>query len=261
MKIGIIIPAYNEEERIGSTLKDYSKVLELKTKKGDKYTILVVVNNTNDDTVGVIKKIKKTNSNIAYLDLKEGGKGYAIKEGLKFFSKERYDLIGFTDADSSTPAESFYSLIENIGKYDGVIASRYIKGARVEPKQDLKRRLVSRMGNLVIRSLFMFNYKDTQCGAKVFRRQALEKIIDKLSTTQWGFDIDLLYLLCREGYKVKEFPIYWRDAPGSKLNIKRASIQVFLATINIRLTNSPFKKVLKVTGPIAGFIWKGAKKI
>jgi len=92
--------------------------------------------------------------------------------------------------------------------------------------------------------------KDTQCGAKVFKRNTLERVIGKMGITQWAFDIELLYKIKKEGIKVIEFPTVWRDAPGSTLNLKKAGIQTLFAVIQLRIMNSPFKRTLKVIKPI-----------
>src|SRR5690349_5588539 len=115
MKVSIVIPAYNEEKRIGATLEFFStyfKALEKENKLN--YEILVVINNTKDNTVGVVKAAQKKDSKIIYLDLPKGGKGYAVTEGFKDALKRKNDLIGYVDADLATRPEDFYDLIKNI---------------------------------------------------------------------------------------------------------------------------------------------------
>lgn len=258
MKISIIIPAYNEEKRIASTLETYSKHFEnLKKSKKINYELLIVINNTIDNTEKIVKKFQKKNKNIRYLNFKQGGKGFAIIEGFKdALKREDNDLIGFVDADMSTSPEEFAKLFDNIKYYHGIIASRYIKGAIVPSKQPIKRIIVSRIGNFIIRSLFLMPYRDTQCGAKIFRREAIRVILPKLGLTQWAFDIDLLYRIRKAGFRVKEHPTFWNDKEASKLNVKKASIQVFLAIIQLRINNSPFKPMLKILKPMVKYLWK-----
>ena len=259
-RISIIIPAYNEEKRIGRTLKAYKEFFEdLSKRKVIDYKILVVINNTKDKTEEIVKKF--VSKKITYLNLKEGGKGLAIIAGFKEEVKEnKSDLIGFVDADMSTSPEAFFDLIKNIKDYDGIIASRYVKGAKVFPKQPLKRILISRFGNFMINSLFFLNLKDTQCGAKVFRKKAVENILEELKLTQWAFDVNLLYILKKKGFKVKEFPTVWKDAPDSTLKIKEASIKAFLSVVRLRVIYSPLKKILKPFKVVETFIWKVMEK-
>ncbi len=199
MNFAAIIPAYNEEKRIGRTLENYSNYFE-KIRKNDglDYQILVVINNTHDGTEDIVKTWHKKNKRISYLNLKEGGKGNAIINGFEKATKENFDLIGFVDADMSTKPNYFYELIKNIKNYDGIIASRYINGAKVKPKQQIKRMIVSRVGNLIIRTLFLIPYRDTQCGAKIFKKAALKKVLPSLGITNWAFDVDLIYQLKKQ---------------------------------------------------------------
>ena len=144
--ISIVIPAHNEEKRIGPTLRSYGKFFNnLKNKNILDYEIIVVINNTQDKTLDIVKKAAKINLNIKYLDFKQGGKGFAIIEGFKKALKSKKGLIGFVDADASTSPVAYYDLIKNIHKDDAIIASRYLKGSVVNPKQTLKRIFVSKL--------------------------------------------------------------------------------------------------------------------
>ena len=255
-RVSIIIPAHNEEKRIGKTLENYSKYLKEKKKKkiiGD-FKILIVINNTTDKTEEVVKNYSKKYKEISYLNFRAGGKGFAVIEGFKEALKEDYDLIGFVDADMSTSPDSFFDLIKKINSYSGIIASRYVKGAKVSPKQSFKRIIVSRIFNFLIRCLFFINVKDTQCGAKLFKKNAIKSIIPDLIITKWAFDVDLLYQLKRKNFKVLEFPTVWGDKKYSKINFKRAGPLMALAVIRLRILNSPFKGFVKLYDKIPEFM-------
>jgi len=243
MKLSIIIPAHNEEGRIGKTLKDYGDFFRKKYKKN--FEIIIVLNGCVDNTIQIVKKYAKTFSQIRCLNFKQSGKGFAIIEGFKI---AKGDLIGFTDADDSTSAEEFDKLAEKINGLNGIIASRYVKGAVVHPKQPLQRIIVSRVGNLIIRLLFHLKIKDTQCGAKLFRKNTIKKILPALGTTEWGFDIDLLYQIKKNNFGIKEMPILWKEGGGSKLKILKASLQTLFAVIKLRLIYSPFKFIIRIYG-------------
>ena len=241
MKLSIVIPAYNEEKRIGATLKSYSNEFEtLRKKKILDYRILVVINNTNDRTEDIVKSFRKKNTRIKYLNLKEGGKGHAIIQGFKHELNSDSDLIGFVDADMSTLPREYFRLASKIEHYDGIIASRYHKKSIVNPKPTLKRIIASRIYNLLIRTLFIFSYRDTQCGAKIFKKYALERVIGSFITTRWAFDADLLFNLKKQGYKIKEVPTVWSEKGYSKINFLRAGPLMALSMIRLRLLNSPF---------------------
>jgi len=241
--ISIVIPAYNEEKRIGKILENYGAFFEEKKKNGEisDFEILIVINNTKDNTEEVVKKFAKKYSEIRFIRFEKGGKGFAITEGFKDALKnEKNKLIGFVDGDMSTPPEAYYDLIKKINVYDGIIADRWNKRSIITPKQSGFRRFISRGYNWIVRSLFLFPYRDTQCGAKIFKREVLKKNISKLVTSNWGFDIALLYCLKKESHaKIKSIPTVWHDEVGSKVNLKKTPIMMFLSAIRLRLIHSP----------------------
>ena len=156
------------------------------------------------------------------------------------------ELVGFVDADGSTPPEAFNELIENIGSSGSIIASRWMKGSMVEPRQPLSRRIASRIFNTMVRWMFGFRVHDTQCGAKLFRREVLEEILPRLGITRWAFDVDMLFHVRRAGFDIVEIPTVWRDAEGSKIKVAKASTEMVFALIRLRLVYSPFQWVVGI---------------
>ncbi len=246
-KIAIIIPAYNEEKRIGKTLKSYLDYFNsLKKSKTLDYEVIVAINATKDKTKEIVISFQANNNNLSYLDLKEGGKGYAIIEGFKEALNRKNDLIGFVDADMATSPEQFYLLIKNIRNYDGIIASRYVKGAKVIPPNTFRRLVVSRIFNFLVKIFFLMPYKDTQCGAKLFKRKAVEKILNSLTLSQWAFDVDILYNLRKTGFKIVEFPTEWIDKKYSTINFWKAGPLMLLAILRLRILNSPLPRIIEI---------------
>jgi glycosyltransferase involved in cell wall biosynthesis len=258
-KVIIIMPAYNEELRIARTLEAYGSFFS-KMKRDNKIeaSILIVINNTQDKTEEIVKEYRKKFRIISYLNFKQGGKGFAITEGFKEALKKDVDLIGFVDADMATSPEAFFDLLTNIKGKDGIIASRYVSGAKVSPKQTWQRILVSRVFNFLIRILFSMNYRDTQCGAKIFRKSAIVKVLPSLGMTQWAYDVDLLYQMKRNKIRVIEYPTTWSDKNYSKINIKKASTNMILGVVRLRLFYSPFKRIIKLYDKIITILrkWK-----
>ncbi|MBS3124568.1 glycosyltransferase [Candidatus Woesearchaeota archaeon] len=248
MIVSIIIPAYNEEKRIGKTLEEYGKFFKKlkKERKIKNFEILVVINNTKDRTPEIVDNYSKKYHEIKSLNFLQGGKGFATIEGFKEALKGNNELIGFVDADMASSPEAFYELIKNMGNFDGIIGSRYVKGAVVNPKQSIQRIIVSRIFNFLIRCLFFFPYKDTQCGIKLFKKEALKKIIPELIITKWAFDVDLLYCLKRNNFKIKEYPTVWGNKEYSKINFLKAGPLMALAIIRLRILNSPFRNFIKI---------------
>ena len=261
INICIVIPAYNEERRIGKTLEEYCKFFTEKKKNKEilDFKILIVINNTTDRTEYIIKSFQKRYKELSYLNFKQGGKGFAIREGFKHALTKNFELIGFVDGDLATSPSSFYDLVLNMKNNDGTIASRYVRGSVVIPSATFRRIVVSRIFNLLTRTLLFLPYKDTQCGAKLFKRGTLEKIIDKLNMSRWAFDVDLLYHTKKMGFRIKEIKTYWVDKEYSKINFWAAGPMMGLAIIRLRLLNSPLKSIVGTYDKIVNIINKKIK--
>jgi len=251
-KLAIVIPAHNEEKRIGATLKSYLSYF--KNIKGA--DIIVVINACTDNTRNIV--YHNRNNRLKILEFVKGGKGFAVIEGFRYSLNNDYDFVGFVDADMSTKPDEFYRLFSKIKGYDGVIASRYLRGAKLNPKNTFLRIIASRVYNLFIRSLLMIPYRDTQCGAKIFKASSLGKIIDTLGMTSWAFDIELLYKLSKKGFKILEEPTTWSNKEGSKINFWQSGPWMALAVFRLRILNSPFKDVVKAYDKFIG-MFKPAK--
>lgn len=236
MKICIVIPAYNEENRIARTLQAYDDFFAMKEQETDlKYELLVVINGTTDATAQIVHDLHAKRSAIKSIEIKEGGKGLAIAAGFKEALKNTFDLIGFVDADMATSPEAFYQLIKNINGSDGIIASRYMPGAQITPARPLIKRWGSRLFyESLVRLLFGLPYYDFQCGAKLFKSQVIKKITPYLSVKQWAFDIELLYLCKKFDFPIKEIPTVWHDQAGSKLKMFRAGSRMIGTLIHLR---------------------------
>jgi glycosyltransferase involved in cell wall biosynthesis/O-antigen/teichoic acid export membrane protein len=240
MRLSIVIPAHNEEHRIGPMLDAYLPFFT--GRYGDDVEFLVVVNGSTDDTEGVIGRHGKLYPGLRVLVEREPvGKGGALMIG---FREAKGDFVGFVDADGSTPPEAFHDLMDNLGDAGVIIASRWCPGAQVSPRQSLDRRLSSRLFNLIVRILFGLKLTDTQCGAKLMQRKALQAVLPILGITRWAFDVDLLFQLRRAGFAIKEIPTIWHDVAGSKVQIGKASTEMMLALARLRLIYSPFSWVV-----------------
>lgn len=252
-KVSIVIPAYNEEKRIGGTLGAYSEYFN--RLKLD-YEILIVINNTQDKTEEIVKEYIKKNPLIRYLNFKKGGKGFAVIEGFKDALTRDNDLIGFVDADMATPPEEYYKLIKAIRNFDGAIADRYLKNSRMFPPVTFRRVIVSRLFNILTRAFLLMPYKDTQCGAKLFKRNVIIEILPLISMSQWAFDVDLLYQTNKKKFKIIRVATQWFDKTYSKINFWSAGPWMALGVIRLRILNSPFKKFVKIYDKFIKFIPK-----
>ncbi|MFH1210171.1 MAG: dolichyl-phosphate beta-glucosyltransferase [archaeon] len=240
MELSIIIPAYNEEKRITKTLDSY---ISFFNKKID-FEIFIVLNGCRDNTLDIVKDYAKKYKLIKYINIAEAiGKGGAVIEG---FKRVNGNLIGFVDADMSTPPRSFFDLYKKINGNDGIIASRWTKGSKILVKQKISRRIASRVFNYLVRLFFSIDLRDTQCGAKLFKRKAIKDAVNDLGITKWAWDIDLLYIMKRKGYKVIEIPTVWDDKTGSQLKLGRTVPEMFLSILRLRLIYSKFKFLIDI---------------
>jgi glycosyltransferase involved in cell wall biosynthesis len=237
MKLSIVIPAHNEEQRLPPMLEAYGKYFS--EKYGSAAELIVVANFCADRTVEVAGDIAARYALVKVIEERERiGKGGAVMLGAQWATG---DLIGFVDADGATPPQAFDELIENSHLADCVIASRWMKGSDISPKQPLSRRLASRCFNLIVRILFGLRLTDTQCGAKLFRAEVIHSVLRNLGVTSWAFDVDLLFQTKRLGASICEIPTVWHDVAGSKIRIVRSSINMCVALVRLRMFYSPLR--------------------
>jgi glycosyltransferase involved in cell wall biosynthesis len=236
-KFSLIIPAHNEEHRIEQTLRQYGEVF------GDS-EIIVVLNGCTDGTEHSVRKVREQFPHIQYVTIQHAiGKGGAVRAG---FLIARAPIVGFVDADGATPAREMRRLFESLGYNDGVIASRWLSGSLVRNAQPFARRIASRVFNGFVRAMLGLNYHDTQCGAKVFRAEALMYVIRHVDTSNMAFDVDLLLALKKAGYRVVEEPTEWNDVGGSRVRLVNASRRMLSALLRLRLRHSIFHWFLPI---------------
>jgi len=178
--------------------------------------------------------MEKKEKNIKYLNLAKGGKGYAIIQGFKFALKGNSDVIGFVDADGATPPQEAIRLIHNCENFDVSIGSRNLPQSKIIPNQSISRKIASKILNKYITLIFGWELKDTQCGAKFFRKKSLKNIINKIGYDGWAIDIDLLNESKKENQTIIEVPITWYAKPGSKVSILKTGVELFFSIIKIR---------------------------
>jgi len=237
MKLSIVIPAYNEEDRIALTLEKYYNFFSKKLNKD--FEILVVLNNCSDKTNKVVhnfwKAKNKPRNFCSYIIHGYCGKGAAVMKGFEIVNG---DLIGFVDADNSVRPEEFWKLVKNIEDADGIISSRKVKGAKIIPPRGWKENLSSNLFTGFTRKLFRMQYADTQCGGKLFINIAAKHLLKNYTENGWIFDVDLLWLCKQANMKIKEQPIMWTDCAGGSVTVWSGIKSVF-QLINYRIKKIP----------------------
>ncbi len=249
----LLIPAYNEERRIEPVLRDYGRYF--KENYHGEFQLVVVLNGCRDNTIGVVRRVAAEFPSIRPLEFPDPiGKGGALIEGLRLAPLG--EVIGYVDADGATPPRAFHELVKRIGEADCVIGSRWMEGSVLHVEQTSRRQFASRVFHFIVEFFFGMGIRDTQCGAKAMRRQAVEKIHSHLRIADMAFDINLLYSLKSEGYTILEVPTEWTDKIGSKVSLFRTSLVMFLSVVRIRLIYSPFYRWLRPLRPLEAWIYR-----
>jgi glycosyltransferase involved in cell wall biosynthesis len=220
----LVIPAYNEENRIRPLFDAIGRF------DGE----LIVVCDGTDGTARVVDEIAGTRTDLVIRCLTFDhrlGKGGGVIAGL---AGARAPLVGFFDADGSTTISEMMRLFSCLSAHDGAIGSRWVAGSALTVRQGILRRLESRSFNLLIRCLFGLTFHDTQCGAKVFRKTAIDNVLPAMVSTGFEFDVELLWRLRRDGSRIVEVPIEWQNKGDSRVR-KRDMARMVAGLFRARL--------------------------
>jgi dolichyl-phosphate beta-glucosyltransferase len=222
MFLSVVIPAYNEESRIETTLRATCEYLKT---KGYDWELLVVLNNCTDNTADVVSNVTKTYPEIRILDLgiipveKGNSKGMAVINGMR---EAKGEYVLFMDADNATRIENveklFVPLAESLSGL--AIGSRHVTGSVIETPQTRERQILGRWGNMLIQFLVLPGIKDTQCGFKLCTKATRDILVHESSAHGWGFDIELLLIAREHDIPVYEIGITWKDIPNSRIHAK-----------------------------------------
>ncbi len=208
MKLSVVIPAYNEAHRIGETLK---RIVAFCESRLSDWEVIVVDDGSSDDTEQEVRAFER----VQYIrNVENRGKGFSVRRGIM---AARCDCVMFTDADLSAPITEASRLLSAIEKgADVAIASR---GFDVTTTVDRTpwRRLMAFSFRLLVRLLVIRGIVDTQCGFKMFRREAARTIFPRQRLDAWGFDVELLYIARRQRYRIEEVPVSWTESSESRL--------------------------------------------
>ncbi len=229
--LSVIVPAYNEAERLGPTLEAIYAHLE---GRGESFEVIVVDDGSLDATADVVSQAADALGPEIHL-LTRGrnrGKGYSVREGM-LAARGAFRL--FADADNSTPIEEVDRLLAKQADTGAgvVIASRAMRESRLEIRQPWAREMMGRAFNLVVRLSGLSGFPDTQCGFKLFTAEAALAVFPRLTIDRWGFDVETLWVAQSLGFRVEQAPVRWIDSPRSRVTtIGGAS--AFLDIVRVR---------------------------
>jgi dolichyl-phosphate beta-glucosyltransferase len=230
--VSVVIPAYNEEERIIPTI---GAIATYMSSRGEPWELIVADDGSSDTTVRLLQDMRLANMHVLVAE-RNGGKGSAVRRGVL---AARGSVVLFADADQSTPIEQFdqlYNKITNEG-YDIVVASRSATGAVVAGKSRL-RKLLSRGLQTLVRAVGGLSISDTQCGFKLFTAQAAKQLFSLQVIDGFSFDLEVLYLAQKNGMRTAEVPVEWIDAPGSTVNPLTVTLQFLREIFRVRLNSA-----------------------
>ena len=226
--LSIIIPAYNEENRLPSTLEQVFRFLQDQTYTSE---VIVVENGSSDKTFEVARDFAGRHGNLKVIHNEQRGKGGAVQRGVR---AARGEYVFFCDADLSMPVEEIGKFLPPaLTDFDIAIASREAPGA-VRYNEPYYRHLTGRVFNALIRWMVLPKLQDTQCGFKCLRAEIARDIFRFQTLTGWAFDVELLYIAHRHGYRILEIPIDWYFNADSKIRIWRDAQRMFLDLLVIR---------------------------
>ncbi len=232
--LSIVIPAYNEEERLPSTL---DTVLAYLRKHGADYSaweILVVNDGSKDGTAALAHRLAATEPNVRVLDNPGNkGKGYSVRHGML---AARYEWVLFSDADLSAPIDELPKLFAAAESEQAAVAigSRALDRSLIGTHQSMFREVGGRFFNLMVQLGTGLRLWDTQCGFKLFQREAAQAVFQRLRLERFGFDIEALFIARRLGYRIAEVPVRWNHVDGTKVSIARDSIDMFGDIVRVR---------------------------
>jgi dolichyl-phosphate beta-glucosyltransferase len=227
--LSIVVPAFNEADRIGDSIQ---KIDSFVRQAPVSCEIIVVDDGSLDNTSAIVRQCQAQNLRLIRNE-ENHGKGYTVRQGV-LAATGQYVL--FTDADLSAPIEEATKLLD-VARNDGadiVIGSRAVDRRYIEKHQSRLRELSGIVFNLMVRVLLGLRLHDTQCGFKLFHRQRSRTIFEKQTRSGFGFDPELLFLAKRHGLSIRETPVRWRHAEGSKVKVLRDGMRMFFDLVRIR---------------------------
>ncbi|MGC9969812.1 MAG: dolichyl-phosphate beta-glucosyltransferase [Bryobacteraceae bacterium] len=230
--ISIVIPAYNEEARLPSTL---SAILSHLAARGwADYEVLVVNDGSTDSTAAVTEQIRAAHPGIRLLENPGNrGKGYSVRHGML---ETRGEWVLFTDADLSAPIEELDKLLDAARDEQAAVAigSRALDRSLIALHQSWFRETAGRIFNLLMRLVTGLPFADTQCGFKLFEGGAAREVFRRQRIERWGFDAEVLFIARKLGYKMVEVPVRWSHSAGTKVSMLGDSVNMFLDLLRIR---------------------------
>jgi len=214
--VDVVVPVYNEEQALPRTIPTLRAFLSQPTFPYS-WRIVIADNASTDGTPQVGQRLSAdSGDDVEYVRIEAKGRGRALKQT---WLASPMEIVSYMDVDLSTGLDAFPALIGAIAQdgYDVAIGSRLASGSRVD--RSLKRRVLTRGYNLLIKATFFTRFSDAQCGFKAVSRQAVQRVLPLIEDNNWFFDTELLILAEKLGYSVKDVPVSWMEDPDTRVKI------------------------------------------
>ena len=230
IQYSIVIPAYNEGERLGATLE---KVLGFVRQQRWDAEVIVVNDGSRDNTAEIVREFAEKDPAVRLLENPGNrGKGYSVRHGVL---NARGEVVAFSDADLSSPIEELPKLLQALAAgADIAIGSRWLRTELQTQRQSLHRQLFGRIFNGLLRIILGLRFKDTQCGFKAFTRRAAQTILPLQRIERWGFDPEILFLARKFGFRVQEVPVLWGHCGGTRIHPLADGARMFQEMLRVR---------------------------
>ncbi len=231
--VDIVIPVYNEEQALPRSIVILADFLKANLR--NPWQIIIADNASTDRTQSVSEMLCERYPGITYWHIPQRGRGRALKAA---WLDSTADLVSYMDVDLSTNLLHFPRLIASLEQgYHVAVGSRLSRGSRIT--RSLKRELVSRSYNILIKSMFWTPFNDAQCGFKALTREAAEAIVPHIKNDNWFFDTELLIIAAKRGYRINQVPVKWDDDPNSSVNISRTAVEDIKGLLRLRFGGIP----------------------
>jgi len=226
--VEIVIPVYNEEQAIGPCVDRLRDFLE--ENLSHDWRIIVANNGSTDRTVEVAEQLAAADARVSLLNLSRKGRGLALRTA---WSRSAADVVSYMDVDLSTNLRYFPLLVEGLCcGYDIAVGSRLMQASMVARR--LKREVLSRGFNLLIRLLFWTRFTDAQCGFKALRREAAQLLLPHIANNSWFFDAELLILAEKNAFRIFEAPVEWMEDIDSRVNLRATAAEDIRGLVRMR---------------------------
>ena len=223
----VVVPAFNEAERIGPTLE---RIVDYFERRSTPAQVVVVDDGSADATAGIAEGFAARGVRVVRLALNRG-KGAALRAGV---AATTGDAVLVTDADLSTPIEELERLEPALATAELVLGSRAVAGSRITRRQPWHREWMGRSFNRLIRLLGVTSLRDTQCGFKLLRGDVARRLFAELTVDRFAYDVELVWLARRRGYRVIEVGVAWHDSPASKVHAVRDAASMLVDVLRFR---------------------------